>query len=113
MRARRSRQQWEKIIGTFERSGQTLARFCTPRGIRPDTLKWWQWQLHSSSGVKASPADRPDGVRLVAVDVVTRADAPVTPTTLAILVAGAELRVEAGMDVGYVSELVVALRSRC
>ena len=113
MRARRSRQQWEAIIGTFERSGQTLARFCGLRGIRPETLKWWQWHLRSKAAGIAESASAGDDVRLVAIDVVATPATGAAVTTLAILVAGAELRVEIGTDVAYVSELVMHLRSRC
>ena len=89
-----------------------LAGFCASRGIRPDTLKWWKWHLRSKVASVAE-AERA-GIRLVAVDMVTPADSSgARPTTLAILVAGAELRVETGTDAAYVSELVMALRSRC
>lgn len=102
MRARKSRGQWAKIIATFERSGQTLDRFCAKRRIKPSTLKWWQWHLRSDA--------RPDtGVRLVPVDIVASAVA----ASVTISVAGTELRVDVGADVGYVTELVAALRSRC
>jgi len=114
MRARRSRQQWQTIIGTFERSGQTLAGFCGPRGIRPATLKWWQWYLRSKAAGIAESASAGENVRLVAIDVVAPPSATSAAVgTLAILVAGAELRIETGTDVAYVSELVMALRSRC
>lgn len=114
MRARRSRQQWEKIIGTFQRSGLTLERFCAPRGIRPDTLKWWQWQLRRSNKEKALPAvTSREAVRWVAVDVVAPAGSATARPAVAILIAGVELRVEPGVDVGYVSDLVAALRARC
>jgi hypothetical protein len=101
MRLRRTREQWVKIVETFERSGVALDRFCGRRGIKPSTLKWWQWHLRSDS----NGAD----VRLVPVDVVASAVA----ASVAISIAGAELHVDVGTDVAYVSALVTALRTRC
>ena len=106
MRAKRSRREWAKLVETFERSGQALDRFCARRGVKPSTLKWWQW--HLGKGRERAGGD----VRLVPVDVVAGAESR-TLGVVAIALAGAELRVEVGTDVAYVSALCAALRVRC
>ena len=108
MRARRSRQDWAKLVEAFERSGQTLDRFCARRRVKPSTLKWWQWHL-------GKRRERAGGdVRLVPVDVIANAEAgTLGVVAIALAGAGAELRVEVGTDVAYVSALCAALRARC
>ena len=111
MSARKSRGQWAKIIAAFERSGLPIEEFCTRRGIKPGTLRWWRWQLGDRE-----PAAPTSEVRLVPVDVVGDRPgvAPVAgPRGLVIGVAGVSVHVEIGTDAAYVAALVAELGRRC
>lgn len=111
MSARKSRNQWVKIVTAFERSGLPVEDFCARRGIKAGTLRWWRWQL----GDRVPVAPTSD-VRLVPVDVVTDSlgVAPAAgPRRLVIGVAGVSVHVEIGTDAAYVAALVAELGRRC
>lgn len=108
MGARRTREEWASLVDEFEASGESVQRFCTKHRLRVASLKWWRWRLRSER--RSTALAKPD-VRLLPVDIVDVA--PLRPTTVVVGISGAELRVEVGTDVDYVSALVSALRSRC
>jgi hypothetical protein len=111
MGARKSRQQWARIVAAFERSGASAEQFCERRRIKPGTLRWWRWQLRDCETVGSASE-----VRLVPVEVIT--DSPIVasvaaPTSLVVAVCGVSVRVEVGTDAAYVAALVAELGRRC
>ena len=118
VRARRDREEWARILGELDRSGEGIEAFCARRGLAASTLRWWRSRLKDAPRV-AGTRRRTAGVRLVAVDVVAPvAPAPVPGAAVAlrgvvINVAGLEVRVDLGADVRYVADLIAELRSRC
>jgi hypothetical protein len=115
MATRRSSEQWTAIVATFERSNQTVERFCATRGIRPGTFRWWRWRLRSSSGSREASfaASGNDEVRLVPIDVVGVTARVSSPVRIEIAFDDMAVRVEPGADAAYVASLVAELRSRC
>jgi hypothetical protein len=106
MGAHRTREQWLTLVVAFERSGQSAAAFCASRGLTLSTFRWRYSQLRRG----AASAAKPDGMRLLAVEV---AGARPTGAPVVIAFSGIEVRAEVGADVGYVAALVAGLRSRC
>lgn len=107
---RRSRAQWLKVLAKFEASGGSAAVFCAKKQISPRTFAWWRWQLR---GERREALAR-ENVRLIAVDVAAPiVESRATETSVRIALAGIDLHVTVGTDVGYVGALVGELRSRC
>lgn len=109
MQHRRTQQQWEAIVSAFGRSRQSLADFCAERQLVPGTLRWWRSRLRET----ARPAAPSQDVQLVPVEVVGPPIPEPSISAVVLAVAGMELRVEVGTDVGYVAALVASLRARC
>lgn len=63
---RRSAKEWQRLVGEWERSGQTAERFAARRGLSRTRLQWWQWRLRREAP-SASAAGR--AVELVPVQV--------------------------------------------
>src|SRR5688572_21165569 len=99
MAHRRSSEEWARLIKEFERSGQTADAFARPRGIRPDTLKWWRWRLGREARATKTTPSRPRATRVKLLSVQPVADHSLRhrhmPTPVWELVAptGYELRV--------------------
>lgn len=105
---RRSRAEWLDVLKDFERSGESVHKFCARSGIARSTFAWWRWEL---GGARTKPRAR-DAVRLVTVDVAP----PIVAQkggAIRIELSDAVLHVDVGTDVAYVGALVGALRSRC
>lgn len=111
MAVRRSRDEWLVLLAKFEASGDTAARFCAKRRIRPRTFGWWQWRLRDERHEHVVP--EPERVRLIAVDLKRTVAPEAAMGVVRIALADFELRIETGTDVAYVAALVDALRSRC
>jgi hypothetical protein len=107
---RRSRAQWLEVLAKFEASGESVAKFCARKQIRPRTFAWWRWQLRDERHETVAH----ENVRLVAVDVLSPVvDSRAAEATVRIALAGLDLHVAVGTNVEYVGALVGALRSRC
>jgi len=97
------REKWVEVVEEYERSGLTQAEYVARRGVALSTLQAWlrKWR-----------AQRPGPVRLLPVEV-----APTPPPGkgsggLEVVVpSGVRLYVAPGTDVGYVAQLVEALRT--
>ena len=115
MPTKRTSEQWTELIAAFERSNQSVERYCAKRGIRPATFRWWRWRLRDSSSSSSKPvvSSRRDEVRLVPVDVVGLATRASSHAHVEIAFADVTVRVEPGADIAYVASLVAELRSRC
>ncbi len=109
MAVRRNRDEWLQLLGMFEASGETPARFCAKHRISPRTFGWWRWRLRDERREPVAP----ERIRLVAVDVKSAAPPAEGVGAVRIALADFELRVEVGTDVAYVAALVEALRTRC
>lgn len=110
MAARKNREQWVAVVAAFEKSGESLEKFCAKRRIRIASLKWWRWRLRDARAAVTTLVTSKD-VRLVPVEVIGLAAS--RPTGVTIALADVEVRVEVGTDVAYVGALVGELRSRC
>jgi len=108
MGARKSRTEWESIVGAFRKSDGDVERFCARRGINIATLRWWRSRLRDEVAVEAKTAG---DVRLVPVEVVSAV--PSAPVTVSLVVGDVQMVVEVGTDVGYVAALAAELRGRC
>lgn len=107
MQARKSRSQWAGIIRAFERMGGSHERFCSARGLNLGTFRAWLYRLRRAG-------ETPATVALVPVEVISPvAMAAPAPSDILVAVAGVELRVAIGADIGYVARLVAELRARC
>ena len=105
---RRSREEWARLVVAFERTRFSVAEFCARHELVERTFCWWRWRL---GGERHSPNEVTTDVRLIPVDIV-KTTAPGSNVVF-LAVAGIEVRVEVGTDVGYIAALMGALRSRC
>jgi hypothetical protein len=110
MRARKSRSEWAAIVKAFERSGESHEEFCSKRSLKIGTFRSALYRWRKAEDVAPELA-------LVPVEVVDRGGVGTArsaePSELAVVVAGVEVRVVVGTDIGYVGALVAELRSRC
>jgi hypothetical protein len=100
------REKWVEVVEEYERSGLTQAEYVARRGVALSTLQSW---------LRRSRAQRTGPVRLLPVEV-----APKLPPTMSategsaalevVIPGGVRLAVAPGTDVGYVAQLVEALR---
>jgi hypothetical protein len=106
MHARKSRGEWSAIIKAFERSGESHEQFCSKRGLAVGSFRYWLYRVRRTGG--AATTD----VVLLPVEVTTPV-ARYAPSDIVIAIAGVEVRVAIGADVGYVAGLVAEIRARC
>jgi hypothetical protein len=112
MGTRRSRAEWESLVAEMEASGQSVARFSARRGLKPETLQWWRWQLRRASTVVRNASA---SLRLLPVAVIKSAATAdgATSTLVEISLSDITVRVPVGTEAGYIAALVAALRARC
>lgn len=101
------REKWVEVVEEYERSGLTQAEFVERRGVALSTLQSW---------LRRRRAQRAGPVRLVPVEVMptppSATPAPEGSTALEVVVpGGVRLCIAPGTDVGYVAQLVEALRT--
>ncbi len=110
MRVRKSRGEWSAIIRAFERSGESHEEFCSRRGLKIGTFRSALYRQRRAVGGAEEVALVPVEV----VDCLSEAVANKTePAELVIAVAGVEVHIGVGTDIGYVGALVAELRARC
>jgi hypothetical protein len=51
---RRSREEWRRLVGRWERSGQTAAAFAADAGVNVKTLQFWRYALVRAPDTGAS-----------------------------------------------------------
>jgi hypothetical protein len=105
MHARKSRSEWSAIVKAFERSGQSHEQFCSKRGLAIGSFRSWLYRLRRTHEAATD-------VVLLPVEV-TPPVARDAPSEVVIAIAGVEVRVATGADVGYVAALVAEIRGRC
>ncbi|SRR5260221_3287068 len=103
MGVRKSEREWAALAAAFEKSGQSLARFCTARQLKPKTFSWWRWRLREREAASENE------VRLVEV----ATPVAVAAQSILIAVGGVSVHVEVGTDTKYIGALVAALRPPC
>jgi transposase-like protein len=103
--ARHDRQFWERAAREVER-GSSVGEVARRLGVEPRTLTWWRWRLRQD-GKAGKLARKAEFIPVVmAPSVASRG-------LVEIDAGAARVRVEAGVDVEYVTALVNALRSSC
>ena len=105
MHARKSRGEWSAIIKTYERTGGAHEAFCSAQGLNITSFRGWLYRIRRTTATSSA-------ITLLPVDVTSAAASPALPDVV-VAVAGVEVRVPVGTDVGYVAALVMGLRSRC
>jgi hypothetical protein len=110
MRARKSRNEWSKIIRAFERSGESHEEFCSRQGLNLGSFRGWLYRLRKAA---AAPE-----VALVPVTVTGVTSSPSSPVgtpgePIVVVVSDVQVRLLPGTDTGYVAALVMELRARC
>jgi len=93
--ARRTREEWRRLVAQWRGSGETKATFARRAGVNANTLGWWAWKL----GAEASEASL--------LDVVV--DEPVVPPDFQLDVDGVRVLVPIGFDAGELRRLVDVL----
>lgn len=109
MRTRKSRSEWSKIIGAFERSGESHEEFCTKQRLNLGSFRGWLYRLRKA----AAPE-----VALVPVTLTGTARSPSSPVggpggEIVVVVSDLYVRVVPGTDAAYAAALVAELRARC
>jgi hypothetical protein len=109
MRTRKSRSEWSKIIGAFERSGESHEEFCTKQRLSLGSFRGWLYRVR-----KAAVPE----VALVPVTLMGTASSASRPVCglgaeIVVVVSDVSVRVVPGTDTVYVAALVAELRARC
>lgn len=98
---KRSAEERQRLLALFERSGQTLKRFCREHDVALSSLTFWRRQAR-----RRVPGRREGALVEVAATVVTRM-APFSSGAVEIRLPNCvELSVSAGTDSGWVGELL-------
>lgn len=121
--ARTTREQWERRLERWQRSGLTTREFAAREGLRPSTLAYWRWRLKAESkaelratfagGAEAGPRKRARSssssrAEFMAVELVT---ASARGDEVEIIVDGAlRVRVAPGFDEATLRSVVGILR---
>lgn len=50
VRRRRSREDWERLVASYEAGDQTREAFCTEHGISGSSLSYWRGKLREEPG---------------------------------------------------------------
>jgi transposase-like protein len=99
----KSRQEWERIVAEYGRSGVRQGKFCKRRGVALSTLQYWLRKLR---------IEREAGkVELLPVRVTSRAER--TSGVMEARVDRVALRFEVGTDPKYVAAVLHALADQC
>lgn len=101
--ARRSRDEWTKLVAASGQSGMSQAEFCRMEGISVGALGYWARKLREEAGQTGEGAS----IRFLPL-----AAAPARPPEEgldALLPNGLQLRFPAGADASYVAAVLSAL----
>ena len=92
----------EKLVRDYATSGETHVAFARQRGVSVGALRHWLYKLRREDTSRVAAP-----IRMLPI---TITPSP-TPERLEIDVEGLVLRFRAGTDVGYVAQVVTALRA--
>ena len=113
-RQHRSREEWQGLVGEFERGGQTRQEFAAERGVNFRSLENWYYRFRREQRGRIG---RPPAIQFVAVKVRgagLATAASVTPQiktsdVIEARVGAMRLRFHPGVDSDYMGRLLVAL----
>lgn len=107
------REEMERVLARWRRSGLSAAGFCRREGMAPQTLSYWKRALGPAKAVvRRRRAARPVG--FVPVRLVDSADPVATTDGLEIaLASGDRLVVREGVSRELLRDALLVLRERC
>ena len=105
--ARRSRDEWIKLVEESRSSDMTQAAFCEERGISVGGLQYWMRKLRKEEGYEASPSGDA-GIRLLPLQI---ADPAPEFGVEVLLPDGIQLRFPPTAKPAYVASVLSALAS--
>jgi transposase-like protein len=107
LKAQQQREKWVEVVEEYERSGLTQAEFVARRGVALSTLQSWlrRWRAQRTGPVRLLPVEV--APTQPSAKLATESSAPLE----VIVPGGVRLAVVPGTDVGYVAQLVEALRT--
>jgi hypothetical protein len=111
MRARKSCNEWSKIIQSFERSGESHEEFCSRQGLNLGSFRGWLYRLRKAAAAAPEVALLP--VTLTGVTSWPRLPVGAPGGEIVVMVSDVQVRLLPGTDTGYVAALVMELRARC
>ncbi|MER3499823.1 MAG: hypothetical protein C4308_15000 [Chitinophagaceae bacterium] len=117
MQTRKSAAQWGELVSAWEASGRTAEVFASEHGVAGSTLRWWKAELAKRARNEAPrrPPRRQSRTtvsRIALARVVRPGEVPASTGargSVAVLVGGARIVVEAGFDGRLLREVVRAL----
>jgi hypothetical protein len=108
-RRRRTRAQWQALVGAYAASGESLRAFCARHGLAVSTFRHWlaRLALGPVAAVSAAPALPAPGPRLLPVQIL---DEPPAGSGV-VVVAGGGVRIEvaAGFDGATLKRVLATL----
>jgi transposase-like protein len=105
MATRRSRAAWCELVEAWERSGDSIAAFCTRRNLKTKTLSWWRWKLREQKQSTVAP-------RFVELAVRAPTAPPARASVVELLWNGVVVRFESGTPADYVAAVVSGIRAQ-
>lgn len=105
-----TRERMVRLVGEFERSGQSGAAFCRRHGLRPQRLSYWRRVLGRR---KAGPRRSRAPVSFTPVRVVASDGLALAGGVEVMLLGGERLVVRPGTPVELVRSVLGVLRERC
>jgi hypothetical protein len=99
--ARHDREFWKRACLEVRR-GSKIGDVARRLGVKPRTLQWWSWKLGEVAATEHA--------EFLPVVVAGHSSTAVT-AAIELEANGVRIRVEAGVDVRYVAELVAAIRA--
>ena len=106
-RARRSREEWKRLVREWESSSERAREFCARHDLKLSTFQWWRWRLGSAAG---PPAEISEGW----VELSPARPAPVDDTSSSadltlVLGDGISIRIPVGFDGPTLERLIRTL----
>lgn len=113
MGVRRDRDRWVGEIAAFAASKRTVSEFCSRRGIKEQTFRWWRWKLSAAKAPGTAVRMLPVTVTDTAPTVAAAVERAALPAEIVVEVRAIVVRVPVGVDAKFAAELIAELRSRC
>ena len=109
VRGRRSRGQWQLLIGRWERSGQGQQRFCEREGVAVSTFQYWRRRLREEASRSSSAGE--ETASLVAVEVRAQPSLSERSGLRLVTPSGIGIEVEHGFDAATLRAVLAVLGS--
>jgi transposase-like protein len=109
---RRTREDWQRLVEGWPRSGLTQSQYCERHGVSVGSLHRWREQLRGApgAGARVGGVESTASLRLLPVELL--AEAPAAGEAALTLVLGARLRLQIapGFDAPTLQRVVALLR---